>query len=245
MTIAADRASLEEQIAHWRQYLRRRRAIDGPDVEELEDHLRKQVEVLIETGLVADEAFLVAVKRMGNLDALSREFAREHSQRLWKQLVMAPDAGTEPGEAARNETLVVFGLAIAAALSVKLPALFGLQLGGGDEAFYARNASLFVLPLLTGYFAWKRGLDVVRWVWLSRPRPFSQTSTHSRRAAIPRCWPRCTCRLHCGSSSVSPMSAGGGSPAAGAWTSCDSPASSPSITCSSHSAGACSPPSPS
>ena len=167
MTIAADRASLEEQIAHWRQYLRHRRAIDGPDVEELEDHLRKQVQVLIETGLVADEAFLVAVKRMGNLDALSREFAREHSQRLWKQLVMAPDVGTEPGEAARNETLVVFGLAVAAALAVKLPALFGLQLGGGDEAFYARNAGLFVLPLLTGYFAWKRGLDVVSWVWLA------------------------------------------------------------------------------
>ena len=27
-----------------------------------------------------------------------------------------------------------------------------------DEPFYARNASLFVLPLLAVYFAWKRGL---------------------------------------------------------------------------------------
>ena len=36
----------------------------------------------------ADEAFLVAVKRIGGLDDLSREFAREHSDRLWKQLVV-------------------------------------------------------------------------------------------------------------------------------------------------------------
>ena len=92
MTTFADRP-LEEQIAHWREYLRRRRAIHGPDVEELEGHLRDQVAALTEAGLAGDEAFLVAVKRMGSLDALSREFAREHSERLWKQLVIAPDAG--------------------------------------------------------------------------------------------------------------------------------------------------------
>jgi hypothetical protein len=167
MTIAADRALLEEQIAHWRQYLRRRGAINGPDVAELEDHLRKQVEVLIGTGLVGDEAFLVAVKRMGNLDALSREFAREHSERLWKQLVMTQDAGAESATVTRTETLVVLGLAVAAALAVKVPALFGLELGGGGEAFYARNASLFVLPLLTTYFAWKRALGAVTCAWLA------------------------------------------------------------------------------
>ena len=167
MTIAADRALLEEQIAHWRRYVRRRGAISGPDVAELEDHLRKQVEVLIGAGLVGDEAFLVAVKRMGNLDALSREFAREHSERLWKQLVMTQDAGAESATVTRTETLVVLGLAVAAALAVKVPALFGLELGEGGEAFYARNASLFVLPLLTAYFVWKRALGAVTCVWLA------------------------------------------------------------------------------
>ena len=39
---------------------------------------------LLDAGLTADEAFLVAVKRMGDLDELSREFAREYSERLWK-----------------------------------------------------------------------------------------------------------------------------------------------------------------
>ena len=83
---------LEDQIAQWRAYLRRRQAVHGSDVEELEGHLRDQLTALTESGLAADEAFLVAVKRMGNLDALSREFARAHSERLWKQLVVAPDA---------------------------------------------------------------------------------------------------------------------------------------------------------
>ena len=165
----ADRPPIEEQIAQWRAYLRRRRAIHGPDVEELEGHLRDQLGVLAEAGLAEDEAFLVAVKRMGSLDALSREFAREHSERLWKQLVIAPEAADESGKSTRSETLVVLGLAVAAALAIKVPALFGLQLGGGDEGFYARNASLFVLPLLTAYFAWKRGLHAVSGLWLAVP----------------------------------------------------------------------------
>src|SRR4051812_22652884 len=102
MTTSIDGSPLEEQIAQWRQYLRRRQAIHGQDVEELEAHLRDQIGVLVEAGLAEDEAFLIAVKRMGSLDALSREFAREHSERLWKQLVVAPEAG-EPVKAKRNE----------------------------------------------------------------------------------------------------------------------------------------------
>ena len=101
MTTFADQP-LEEQIAQWRAYLRRRQAVHGPDVEELEGHLRDQLAALTEAGLAGDEAFLVAVKRMGSLDALSREFARAHSERLWKQLVMAPDAD-EPANTARTE----------------------------------------------------------------------------------------------------------------------------------------------
>ena len=60
-----NRDGLEEQIALWRGYLRSRRAIHAPDVEELEGHLRDQVTELVDAGLAVDEAFLVAVKRMG------------------------------------------------------------------------------------------------------------------------------------------------------------------------------------
>src|SRR5689334_22715965 len=167
MTTSVGGSPLEQQIAQWRLYLRRRRAIEGPDVGGLEADLRDQISVLSDAGLAEDEAFLVAVKRMGSLDALSREFAREHSERLWKQLVMPPDAGDESRKATRTETLAVLGFTVAAALAIKVPALFGVGFGDeGDEVFYARNLSLFVLPLLAGYFVWKRGLGLMTCVWL-------------------------------------------------------------------------------
>jgi len=115
----------EEQVAQWREYLRRRQAVHVSDVEELESHLREQVAALKESGLTDGEAFLVAVKRMGSLDALSRDFARAHSERLWKQLVIGSEAPEPPVPTLRREPFVVLGLAIAAALAFKVPALFG------------------------------------------------------------------------------------------------------------------------
>lgn len=170
VTPLADRP-LEDHIAQWRAYVRRRQALHGPDVEELEGHLRDQLAALGEAGLNDDEAFLVAVKRMGNLDALSREFARAHSDRLWKQLVMSPDAADEASTTTRTETLIVVGLAIAAAIAIKVPALFGHPIGPNDDPplFYFRNASLFVFPFLTIYFLWKRGLNAARAFWFVLP----------------------------------------------------------------------------
>jgi hypothetical protein len=159
-------ASLETQIDQWRSYVRRRQAIHSIDIAELEDHLREQVAGLVGSGLDGDEAFLVAVKRMGSLDALSREFAREHSERLWKQLVVAPADAMETGTRTSTDAIVAFGLAVAAGLAVKAPALFGVRIDDSDAGFWIRNAALFVLPLLTGYFAWKRRLrpGTIRWL---------------------------------------------------------------------------------
>src|SRR5207245_9263324 len=111
-----------------------------------------------------------AVKRMGSLDALSRALARAHSERLWKQLVMAPGADA-PANTARAETLVVLILAIAAGVAIKVPALFGHPIDPNAELplFYARNASLFAFPLLAIYFVWKRKSNVASGLWLALP----------------------------------------------------------------------------
>ncbi|MBE3590431.1 MAG: hypothetical protein IMW98_06365 [Firmicutes bacterium] len=145
---------LEQEIERWRNHLLRRQAIRSVDVAELEDHLREVIRDLITAGLAVDEAFLVAVKRMGDLDALSREFAREHSERRWKQLVVgaASGDGTNP---ARTDAIAAFLFAVAAAALVKVPEIFGIS--WQDDLFF-RNLSLFVLPPLVGYFTWKRGL---------------------------------------------------------------------------------------
>jgi hypothetical protein len=165
-----DNGSLEERVGEWRQYIRRRQAVHAVDVIELEDHLRSQVEAQSEAGLDEDEAFLVAVKRLGDLDSLSREFAREYSERLWKQLVVSPEAGAASSAPSQN-AMVAVALAIAASIALKLPELFGLRIMGPDAAdsFYMRNLGLFVLPFLAGYFAWERGLRQPGWLWLTLP----------------------------------------------------------------------------
>jgi hypothetical protein len=159
--------SVEDQIDQWRSYLRRRQAIQSADIAELEDHLRQQIDGLREAGLAADEAFLVAVKRMGDLDAISREFAREHSERLWKQLVVSSSDSGEPRGRGRMDAVVAVCLAVAAAIAIKLPALFGKPLADGNEPFYLRNLSFFVLPMLSGYFIWKRRLEKTTLIWLA------------------------------------------------------------------------------
>jgi len=170
MAPPGDGPMLEERIGEWRAWLGRRQAIEAADVDELEDHLRSQVADLREAGLDDEEAFLIGVKRLGELDTLSREFAREHSERLWKRLVMVD--GEDGGSGWSREALVALGLAVGAALAIKVPELFGVPLEDGGEAaasFYSRNLSLFVLPFLAGFFAWKRGLAAQGLVKLAAP----------------------------------------------------------------------------
>lgn len=160
MTVDSDN-ELEGQIAEWRAYMDRRRELHRPDAEELEDHLRNRISDLTKSGLQADEAFLIAVKRMGSLDELSREFAREHSERLWKQLVLPGEPDAPAVARSRRELPVMVLCAAIAMLSVKAPSLFGLDMSDEDNVdFYLRNASLFALPALAGYFAWQRRLNL-------------------------------------------------------------------------------------
>lgn len=155
---------LEERIAEWRAYLGRRQAIDAVDVDELEDHLRSQVSDLQASGLDEEEAFLIAVKRIGDLDTLSREYAQEYSERLWKRLVVPREA--IGGEWNREATVAV-ALAVAAGVAIKVPELFGISWDGVEGTlWYGRNLSLLTLPFLAAFLAWKRALPANGWLAL-------------------------------------------------------------------------------
>ncbi|WP_394554509.1 permease prefix domain 1-containing protein [Agromyces sp. MMS24-JH15] len=176
---------LDALIASWREWMERRDAVSTADVDELEGHMRDQVEHLALGGLADDEAFLVAVKRLGSVDELSREYAREHSERLWKQLVLSGEGdglGASGGVGASGFGVSGFGASVtgasgdgAAAGARAVPLLrranglgVALLLGvgaglavksaallGADGAFLVRNAALLVLPFLVAWFAWR------------------------------------------------------------------------------------------
>ncbi|MFT3832590.1 MAG: permease prefix domain 1-containing protein [Micropruina sp.] len=143
-------AAVESQIESWRHYLTGRAAIAPGDVAELEAHLRDQVDALTDSGLAGEEAFLVAIRRLGALDELSREYAHEHSDRLWKQLVVSGDVPER-----RREVVLAVAVAVLAAVAIKVPALFGIGFGAGGD-FYAPNLAVLVLPFLAGWFLVRR-----------------------------------------------------------------------------------------
>ena len=151
--------SLETQIAEWRAYVATSPGVNGRDVDELEDHLRHQIAELNTAGLKDDEAFLVAVKRMGDLDDLSREFAREHSGRLWKQLVLSRE--DEPARAAGGWVEPI-AFAVAAAVTIQVARLVA-DFPDEEPGWFLRNLSLFVLPFLASYFAYRRALEARGW----------------------------------------------------------------------------------
>jgi hypothetical protein len=155
---------VESQIAEWRAYLGRARAIHDGDVDDLEAHLRDQIAELEAIGLTPDEAFLVAVKRMGDVDALSREFAREHRGRLWQQLVLSDDEPASP----TSGWLEALGFALAAAVVIEIARL-AAGFPQEQPTWFVRNLSLFVLPFLAAYFARRRQLGTRQWVFTLAP----------------------------------------------------------------------------
>lgn len=145
---------LETRIAQWRTAVLRARTVNEPDADELEEHLREQIAELETAGLTGDEAFLIAVGRLGSVDAVTAEFAREHSDRLWKQLAMT---NREAGE--RRPLLTMLGFAALAAVLIQVGRLLStaypnIQVFGAAPSPWApRDVGFFVLPVLAAYFA--------------------------------------------------------------------------------------------
>jgi hypothetical protein len=148
------------EIAQWRSFVSQGPAVDDRDVEELEAHLRDQISELNAAGLADDEAFLIAVKRVGRLDELSREFACEHSSRLWRQLVFS---GGEEDRTAAGRWQEALLFAIAAAVTVQTARL-AAGFPSNEPSWLVRSASLLVIPFVAGWFARQRSLSLRRFL---------------------------------------------------------------------------------
>lgn len=155
---------LETQIRSWSDHLRVRGNLSENDISELENHLRDEVDDLKAAGLAVDEAFLISVKRLGNVDAIAHEFAKVNTEKLWRQFLLDP---FDPKTRSRNrrDIVLVVLFALLAGTLIKIPELFGISLQDqGSELFYFKNLSLFILPFIAAFFLIKRQAASKTWV---------------------------------------------------------------------------------
>jgi len=68
--------NIEEAIAEWRQQMRAAGIKTPVPLEELENHLREEIETQMRSGITAEQAFALADERIGNATRLREEFEK-------------------------------------------------------------------------------------------------------------------------------------------------------------------------
>jgi len=75
---------LGKSTAEWLGDLRQSGSFEDSDLEELESHLRDEIEQLMDHGLSLKEAFWIATSRVGNREELPDEYAKTNTQAVWR-----------------------------------------------------------------------------------------------------------------------------------------------------------------
>ncbi|MHC5082838.1 MAG: hypothetical protein ACYTET_02715 [Planctomycetota bacterium] len=78
---------LESAIANWRSELLHKQTMTMQDIDELESHLREEVESLNLSGLSKEEAFMVSSHRIGDSSVITQEYAKVNSKEIWRNRV--------------------------------------------------------------------------------------------------------------------------------------------------------------
>lgn len=82
---------IETSITNWRRNLLARESLRPEDVDELEDHLRQEIERLSSikssdnAALSVEEAFVIATRRLGRTEVIAEEFAKADPGSAWRR----------------------------------------------------------------------------------------------------------------------------------------------------------------
>lgn len=145
---------LNQAIQCWRDDLAQAPAFRLEDLDELESHLRDSITKLQHATLSAEEAFTVAVKRIGGHSLLQTEFAKVNNQSVWLDRCLWMLLGVQ-----------IWALVFGTANSLSRVLLtFGLQGAtfSSQQNILALPVSLFVLVQL-GAFA--GSLALIWWLF--------------------------------------------------------------------------------
>ena len=147
---------LNQSIQTWREGLAGSPAFRAADLDELESHMRDSVATLQIAGLSAEEAYWVARKRVGTLEALDGEFEKVNRQRVWLNRVMWMVAGC-----------VVVGALTSFVSGLVGCATFGLYSVTKQVTLLGPASLVLHLALLFGLLAylWRSGVQNEGMVW--------------------------------------------------------------------------------
>ena len=76
---------LNEQIIKWRSNLAQSQTLGSSDIDELESHLREEIENLTSLKLSDEEAFWIANHRLGSTDSLAGEYAKINRSSIFRR----------------------------------------------------------------------------------------------------------------------------------------------------------------
>ena len=79
---------LSSAIQNWRSQLAQSPAFRSENLNELESHLRDSITTLLTRGLSAEEAFLIAARRIGKDNSLETEFGKVNGKSIWLERVL-------------------------------------------------------------------------------------------------------------------------------------------------------------
>jgi hypothetical protein len=174
---------LNRSIQHWRENLAQSPAFRSENLYELETHLRDSIAMLQTRGLSAEEAFIVAVRRVGKDSALEQEFGKVNGAAVWFDrclwILLAVQAWTLISSGATLAWSVASPLGMA--LNDILPG-FGLEKFAEDPLRLAFAIVFSPLPVAIGaglvwwYFVRsKQRTTVLVQSFLRRPRTLALT----------------------------------------------------------------------
>jgi len=141
---------LNGKISMWRSNLAKSETLGSTDIDELEIHLREEIEQLTTLKLSDEEAFLIAAHRLGSTDSLAGEYAKINPSSIFRRRLSLMITG-----------ILAYLLATYFAISVSKGCVWLVATGGirgytlGFIGFISQILTL-VATFFFGYFICKR-----------------------------------------------------------------------------------------
>ncbi len=142
---------LETNIRSWNDLIRDKGNFTESDLLELENHLRDEIDDLLGAGLTEEEAFIISIKRLGNISAISNEYSKINAN-LWKYLMS--DTTTKSQHLFQIFLIMIFTLISGTLFNI--PSIFGYS---PNEIFFIKNISVFILPFVALFFIFKHKIN--------------------------------------------------------------------------------------